>query len=383
MATVGEIVRKTTEFFQAKSETARLDAELLIGRALSLERLQVFLKHDQVLNEAQLEKCRALVRRRAKGEPVAYILGEKGFYKHTFEVTPATLIPRPETEMLVVRGLEILDGKLPARGVRAKSAVQLEIAAANARLDEAERVAALAEATHLGLDSEEINHAIEASSEFGGGAGVLAARSSNAENRDVAVLSAITIIDLGCGSGCIGLSIGDEIKDRADLRLIFIDISVAAIEVAKRNAAKLGLDKVSEFLVADAGDIGAFADLKASADLVVANPPYIDPADTRVQAAVKEFEPAGALFAGAPGETGIAEIRRWSNIARKLARVTGSLTTGAALFEIGDGQGEDSIRLFNEAGWDHVKLARDLSNRERMVEAHASDEREAHALTEA
>jgi release factor glutamine methyltransferase len=371
--TVGDIVKKTTEFFQAKSETARLDSELLIGKALGLERLQVFLKHDQLLSEEQLEKCRVLVRRRSKGEPVAYILGEKGFYKHSFEVTSATLIPRPETEMLVVRGLEILEARLPVRPARAKSAVQIEIAAAVAKRAEAERAAALAEAAHLGVDPDEAVRVIEAAgvnkvAESGGVFKEGAARALTS------LRPQITIVDLGCGTGCIGLSIADEIKDRADIRLVFVDISAEALEVAKRNAKKLGLDEVSEFYFADAGDhgilkegssLGAPPALAAGrVDLVVANPPYIDPADTRIDENVKLFEPREALFAGAAGESGLAEIRRWSVVARRLAR--------AALFEIGDTQGEASIRIFQEAGWDHVKLVRDLSNRERMIESHAS-----------
>jgi release factor glutamine methyltransferase len=368
--TVGEIVKKTTDFFLAKgdetSQTARLDSELLIGRALGLERLQVFLKHDQALTEEQLEKCRALVRRRSKGEPVAYILGEKGFYKHSFEVTSATLIPRPETEMLVVRGLEILEPKLAPRGARAKSSIQLEIAAAAERREEAERTAALAEATHLGLDSDEINHAIESANEFTRDRAVGNSDSISTPRADLSARARplVTIIDLGCGSGCIGLSIADEIKDRAAIRLIFVDNSTAAMEVAKRNAAKLGLAEMSEFIVGDAGDPSVLAGLEGEVDLIVANPPYIDPSDTRIQETVKQFEPHGALFAGEAGADGIAEIQRWSIVAKKLARTGG----GEALFEIGDGQGPASMEIFKAAGWDHVKLARDLSNRERMIE---------------
>ncbi len=396
MPTVGEIVKKTTEFFQAKSETARLDSELLIGKALGLERLQIFLKHDQALSEEQLEKCRVLVRRRSKGEPVAYILGEKGFYKHSFEVTSATLIPRPETEMLVVRGLEILESQLPARGARAKSAVQIEMAAAAAKREEAERTAVLAEAARLGVDADEATKAIETATLGTNAATAGAAIYSTVANgsaystrgaagTNASLTSAgefgatsrpqITIVDLGCGTGCIGLSIADEIKDRADVRLIFVDISTEALVVAKRNAKKLGLDTVSEFISGDAGDLGLLggnnmlAALVGQVDLIVANPPYIDPADTRVEENVKLFEPSNALFAGEAGESGIAEIRRWSVLARKLARTSSGISSGSTLFEIGDGQGQESIRIFQEAGWDHVKLARDLSNRERMIEA--------------
>lgn len=381
MPTVGEIVKKTTEFFQGKSETARLDSELLIGKALGWERLQVFLKHDYALSDSELEAARSLVRRRAKGEPVAYILGEKGFYKHTFEVTSATLIPRPETEMLVARALEILEPRLAPRTARAKSAMQIEIATAAAKREEAERAAALAEASHLGLDSDEINHALEAATEFARGAGGLVessaakARASRTESLSgtTSVLSAarphITIVDLGCGTGCIGLSIGDEIKNRADIRLVFVDISPEALEVAKRNAARLGLAEVSEFVAGDAGDMNVFGDLAGEADIVVANPPYIDPSDTRVEEAVRQFEPSNALFAGAPGTAGLNEIERWSIVARQLVKNASTNGAGQTLFEIGDGQGPAAIELFKSAGWDHVKLARDLSNRERMIEA--------------
>lgn len=366
MATVGEIVKKTTEFFKAKSETARLDSELLIANALGWDRMQVYMKHDVALTEEQLEKCRALVRRRSKGEPVAYILGEKGFYKHSFEVTAATLIPRPETEMLVVRGLEILAPRLLAKTVK-RSAVQLEIAAAAERRAEAERAAALAEAAHMGVEAEEVTKAFEASNE--------AAESSVAETESSNARPKITIVDLGCGTGCIGLSIADEIKDRADVRLILSDVSLEAIAVAKRNAMKLGLDDVCEFIVADAGDLSRFEGLNGDVDLVVANPPYIDPSDTRVEENVRLFEPHGALFAGGPGESGLLEIRRWAIVAKALARTAeGSADAktpqaGAALFEIGDGQGAAALEIFEEAGWDHVKLARDLSDRERLIEA--------------
>lgn len=377
MATVGEIVRKTTEFFQGKSPSPRLDSELLIAKALGWDRMQVFMKHDQPLSEEQLEKCRGFVRRRSKGEPVAYILGEKGFYNHTFEVTSATLIPRPETEMLVVRGLEVLESRLAPKSARVKSAVQLEIAAAAAKREEAERVAMMAEAAHMGLNADDVAQAMRANGEMARTAesGSLESAIGSAMSRASGGKPRITIVDLGAGSGCIGLSIAAEIQNRAELRLVFVDISSEALQVAKRNAARLGLDSVSEFIEGDAGDAkfleGRVGDLLGEVDLVVANPPYIDPADTRVEEGVRGFEPHSALFAGGAGEAGILEIRRWSTTAKLLARSLGDESVrGATLFEIGDGQGTQSLDLFREAGWDHVKLARDLSDRERMIEAY-------------
>ncbi len=99
---VKEILQKTTDFFRNKGfDSPRLETELLISSALHWERMKLYLNHDQPLTEAEVTACREYVRRRATGEPVAYIIGHKGFYKHSFKVTPAVLIPRPETESLV------------------------------------------------------------------------------------------------------------------------------------------------------------------------------------------------------------------------------------------------------------------------------------------
>lgn len=97
-----EVLDKSTQFFKDKKlETPRLDAELLLGSALNLSRIELYLKFEKMLNEAELQKCRDFVRRRSTGEPVAYILGKKDFYGLTLIVAPGVLVPRPETEILV------------------------------------------------------------------------------------------------------------------------------------------------------------------------------------------------------------------------------------------------------------------------------------------
>ncbi|MEO6245093.1 MAG: peptide chain release factor N(5)-glutamine methyltransferase [Opitutaceae bacterium] len=102
MLTVLEIIKRTTEFFSAKGiESARLNAELLIGHALGLKRMQLYLEFERPLAEAELEKIRPLVRRRAQREPLQYIIGEIEFHGLKLKVDPRALIPRPETEMLV------------------------------------------------------------------------------------------------------------------------------------------------------------------------------------------------------------------------------------------------------------------------------------------
>jgi release factor glutamine methyltransferase len=83
------------------SESARLDAEILLARALGLRRLDLYLQFDRPLSETELSVYRAQVARRAHGEPVAYVVGHKEFMGLDFEVTPAVLVPNPDTEVLV------------------------------------------------------------------------------------------------------------------------------------------------------------------------------------------------------------------------------------------------------------------------------------------
>jgi release factor glutamine methyltransferase len=79
----------------------RLEAELLVAHALKLRRLDIFLRHDQPLSPEELTMIRALVERRRRHEPLAYLTGEREFYGRTFTVDRRVLIPRPETEHLV------------------------------------------------------------------------------------------------------------------------------------------------------------------------------------------------------------------------------------------------------------------------------------------
>ncbi len=102
MLTVLEIIKKTTDFFASKGvESSRLNAELLIGHALGLKRMQLYLQFERLLAESELEKIRPLVRRRAQREPLQYIMGETEWYGLKLKTDKRALIPRPETELLV------------------------------------------------------------------------------------------------------------------------------------------------------------------------------------------------------------------------------------------------------------------------------------------
>ncbi len=100
--TVLKVLRWTTEFFQKKGvRSPRLDAEVLLAYLLGTDRVGLYLDHDKPLKEEELAAFREMIQRRIAGEPVAYITGEKEFWSLSFKVTPACLIPRPETEVLV------------------------------------------------------------------------------------------------------------------------------------------------------------------------------------------------------------------------------------------------------------------------------------------
>lgn len=115
MLTVLEIIKRTTEFFEKRGvESARLNAELLIGHALGLKRMQLYLQFERPLAEAELEKIRPLVKRRGAREPLQYILGEAEFCGLKLKVDRRALIPRPETEYLV----ELITGKMVSPPVR-------------------------------------------------------------------------------------------------------------------------------------------------------------------------------------------------------------------------------------------------------------------------
>lgn len=112
--TVGELLRWTTERLVALSPTPRLDAELLLAHGLGVERLQLYLDFDKPLSAAELRVYREAVRRRIAHEPVAYITGSREFWSRRFAVSPAVLVPRPETELLVEQAIALLRGRQTA-----------------------------------------------------------------------------------------------------------------------------------------------------------------------------------------------------------------------------------------------------------------------------
>jgi release factor glutamine methyltransferase len=107
--TVLELLRWTTGYFEKKGvEAPRAGAELLLAHCLGLGRLDLYLRYDQPLNADELATFKVLIQRRTRGEPVAYITGERAFWTIDLRVNPQVLIPRPETERLVEVALTVL-----------------------------------------------------------------------------------------------------------------------------------------------------------------------------------------------------------------------------------------------------------------------------------
>ena len=109
--TLAEVLNGTVEYLTARGiDTPRVDAELLLGHALELQRIELYTQHDRPVTEAERTRARDLVRRRGEREPLAYVLGDWDFRRLTLKTDKRALVPRPETEVVVERCLVLLDG---------------------------------------------------------------------------------------------------------------------------------------------------------------------------------------------------------------------------------------------------------------------------------
>ena len=124
--TLLEVLRRSTRYLeQHGAASARLDAELLLAHALGVRRIDLYLQFERTLEEPELQRCRDLIGQRARGQPVAYLLGQKEFMKLEFEVTPDVLVPNPDTELLVERAVSWARERV-AQGAPAGTAASAE-----------------------------------------------------------------------------------------------------------------------------------------------------------------------------------------------------------------------------------------------------------------
>jgi release factor glutamine methyltransferase len=109
--TLAEVLRGAVDYLAARGvDSPRVDAELLIARALGLQRIELYTQHDRPLTEAERDRARELVRRRGAREPLAYVLGDWDFRRLTLKTDARALVPRPETEIVVERCLALVAG---------------------------------------------------------------------------------------------------------------------------------------------------------------------------------------------------------------------------------------------------------------------------------
>jgi release factor glutamine methyltransferase len=321
--TIIRLLEWTRQFFASKDiDDARLTAELLLAHALGIERMQLYMQHDRVVEEPALSAFRDLVKRRSQRVPTQYLLGQAHFRHLTLKVTPTVLVPRPETEILVDEALAILQPKKPPAW-------------------EFERGEFI---DHRAEDSAE-----EAEPEL---IDTGAAPPGPANPR---------VLDLCTGSGCIALAIASECP-RATV--VATDLSAEALAVARENTEACGL---SDRVTLLEGDLFAALELlpedEREFDLIACNPPYVSESDMgTLMPEVRDHEPHVALSAGPNG---------MNLIDRVLADAPAHLAEGASLLmEIGYDQGGlIRERLAAAEGLELVDIRKDLGGHERIVHA--------------
>lgn len=256
----------TEALAEARQRIPPAEVRLLLGHLLTRPTAWLEAHREETLTTDQLAEFRALVARRAAGEPVAYLLGNREFYGRDFAVTPAVLIPRPETELLV----EVALGKVGTGGTA-------------------------------------------------------------------------KILDLGTGSGCIAITLALE----SPAQVTAVDISLAALSVARENAAQL--EASVDFIESD-----WYTALPSSQfDLIVANPPYIAADDRHLTEGDLRYEPLQALT---DQMDGVAALRRI------IADAPSCMAEGGWLFfEHGYDQAAAVLNLLHVAGFADIEQHCDLA----------------------
>ncbi|CAN5122955.1 peptide chain release factor N(5)-glutamine methyltransferase [soil metagenome] len=275
--TIKSLLAWTANYLKDKGiDTPRLEAELLLAHALVCKRIDLIVRYDEEPPETARTVFRELVKRRAEHWPTAYLIGLREFFLLQFEVSPAVLIPRPDTETLLMSVLDNVKGSP-------------------------------------------------------------------------------SILDLGTGSGILAVSLAHKLKTAT---VTAVDISPDALDIAKANAKRHGVQDRVTFLH---GDLFAPLPDNVLFDCIVSNPPYVTSSEwATLDEEVREHEPKLALDGGPDG---LAFYRRIANDAVKYLKPGGLLCV-----EIGNTQDESVRTLFDAAdGLSVVKSVKDAAGRPRVV----------------
>ena len=409
--TIKRCLEWTKEYLAERGEEhPRLSAEWLLCAATGLARIDLYMRMDETLDASQLETMHAAVVRRAKGEPLQYITGSTQFRMIDVACAPGVLIPRPETEMLVEEVLNYLDAEVLSPEAAARQRVELpwndeveqarkaEAALADERAAAERRAANLTAADEAALGSDVLGSRAYAEELADREAEEAAAQAAEAEAAEAeametpepeldeygiaiedndqqatpaqdaaeANVSAPTepctarVLEVGCGTGCISLSLAWE--RRGHVTCTATDIEPRAIDLATKNRDALGLtaDEVAFSLTNLVSSIpreewGTF-------DVLVSNPPYIPTVVMRsLPHEVKDFEPDLALEGGADG---LDIFRRLLNAAPYMLRAGGLFAC-----ELCEGALDAAAELCRQAGLSDVRIVHDLTDRPRIVRA--------------
>jgi release factor glutamine methyltransferase len=231
--TIGRLLTWTTDYLkQQGADSPRLDAEVLLATARNCQRIQLYTAFAEIADEPTRTAFRELVRRRAEGMPVAYLVGKREFFSLSFRVTSDVLVPRPETETLVVRLLDLAKSHSKAAAVGDSQPNETEI----------------------------------------------------------------KILDVGTGSGIIAVTAA---KHLPHAHITAIDVSPAAIAIARQNAADHHVADRIEFIESD---LLASLPAEQKFNIIASNPPYVSQAEfATLPPSVRDFEPRLALVAGPHG----------------------------------------------------------------------------------
>lgn len=365
----------TRDYLRDKGdERPRLSAEWLLSGVTGLTRTEIYMSFDKPLSADELAKMHAAVVRRAHGEPLQYIVGETSFRMIDVACEPGVLIPRPETELLVEEVLRFLDAEVigaPSRRSRVELPWNAEVEAAR-QAETAKR-----EADPEGVGDESAGLApgdggapTAVEEETGVGDGTLSAGAESAADVQQGASDGDTadtlpekgvarVLEVGCGTGCISLSIAQE--RLGSVVCIATDIEPRAVALATRNRDALGIG--DELVDIRLGNLVSPLDRETewgTFDVLVSNPPYI-PSQVMhsLPREVSAFEPALALDGG---EDGLDIFRRLVKAAPHMLRPGGLLAC-----ELFEGHLEQAAGLCREAGMWDVQVKRDLTDRPRMV----------------
>jgi len=376
----------TRDYLRDKGdERPRLSAEWLLSGVTGLSRTEIYMSFDKPMSPEELARMHSAVVRRAKGEPLQYIIGETNFRTITVACAPGVLIPRPETELLVEETLKYIDADvLGAAACRPRSRVELpwnaeiqaareaELATAAAQSEDRlverelteEDIAALEEDAELeagdsGDSGDEVGLQTAVPRDGEGALGATSANGVNTSDDDDSASQVARVLEVGCGTGCISLSIAAERPEHTCC--VAIDIEPRAVDLSIRNRDALGI--APDVVDVRLGNLVSPLNRETewgTFDVLVSNPPYIPTSVMgNLPHEVADYEPALALDGG---EDGLDIFRRLVNAAPHMLKPGGLLAC-----ELYEGHLDQAASLCRAAGMREVRVVNDLTNRPRII----------------